>query len=144
MRKETEFSGFMKDCDCWDLSLPRQEERTLIYYCKDTKLREYFFGHIVFSADAFSSQQKSRRISLVQSPENGRFRRPPKPSVLEAGRFRRHRKESRSRYKMNGLVRVCSDQPNVFGSCVFLVQETFSCYVHRLQILKDLRKSGGY
>ncbi len=47
-----------------------------------TVLRAYFFGHILFSADAFSFWQMLKHIFLVLSSENGRFGRPPKPSAL--------------------------------------------------------------
>ncbi len=104
--------------------------------CIRSYLGAYFFGHILFSADF-------EPYFLVPSSEKGRFRRPPKPSVPEAGRFHRHRKESRSPCKINGLVRICSDQPTVFGSCIFWCRKLFSAKstVYRLE---SLPKSGGY
>ncbi len=96
-------------------------------------LGAYFFVYILFSADAFSYRQTSKPIFLVQSSENGRFRRPPNTSVPKAGRFRRHRKESRSRFKMNGLIRLPS------SAAVFLLaSETFSCQVYRFRNSESL------
>ncbi len=117
-------------CNFWRLSdslflfsrnICKKERRI----CEMSSFRAYFFGHNLFSADAFSFQQTSKRIFLVLSSENGRFRRPPKPSVPQVGRFRRHRKKAHSPFKIYGIVRTFFDQPSIFGSCVFWCRKLF-------------------